>query len=108
MFYKEVPILRLLGSSRCISSDTPYKVDDEVQLVCKYLRAYKEERIDQMFSERGKYANIPVKFSTDPDLQDKECHDLLEKYMPEHIASTKITQQLFIKYVCMPKSCLLL
>ena len=40
----------------------------------------------------------PVKFSTEPDLEEEECQQLLLKYMPAHIQNTKITQRLFIKY----------
>ena len=38
-----------------------------------------------------------VKFSTDPDVADDECHRLLNEFMPEHIKARKITQHLFIK-----------
>ncbi len=42
-------------------------------------------------------ANRIVKFSDEPDLSADECHMLLQKYMPEHIVETKITQKLFIR-----------
>ena len=38
-----------------------------------------------------------IKFSTDPSLPDAECQRLLQKYMPEHVKKTKITQKLFIQ-----------
>ena len=41
--------------------------------------------------------NNKVRFSDDKDLSDAECHRLLQKYMPEHIKETKITEKLFIK-----------
>ena len=45
----------------------------------------------------GAHAGKPVKFGTEPDLQDEECHELLLQNMPEHVRRTKITQKLFIK-----------
>lgn len=39
-FMEEVPALGLIGSAHMIDPNTPYRVDAEVQLVCKYLRAY--------------------------------------------------------------------
>lgn len=71
-------------------------MDSDVQLVCKYLRAYKmgtPKRIDRQYRECGQL----VKFSTDSDLSDEECHEMLQHHMPRHISSTKITQQLFIR-----------
>ena len=41
LFYEMVPSLGLLGSPHPVHSSTHYNVDDDVQLVCKYLRAYK-------------------------------------------------------------------
>ena len=38
-FQQEVPVLALLGTPHYIKPDTPYFVDNEVQLVCKYLKA---------------------------------------------------------------------
>ena len=95
-FYREVPALQLLGSPQYIHPDIPYAVDADVQLVCKYLQAYKmgvPKRIDRLYKEGCQL----VKFSTDPDLSEDDCHRLLQEYMPKHIASTKITQQLFIR-----------
>ena len=40
-----------------------------------------------------------VKFSTVPDLPSKECERLLLKFVPASIRSTKVSQQLFLKYV---------
>ena len=38
-FQQEVPALSLLGTPHYIKPGTPYFVDSEVQLVCKYLKA---------------------------------------------------------------------
>ena len=38
-FQREVPALGLLGTPHYIHPDTPFTVDEEVQLVCKYLKA---------------------------------------------------------------------
>ena len=95
LFHREVPALQLLGTPHYIHPDIPFLVDQDVQLVCKYLRAYKMggRGIDREYRE-----GHLVKFSTDPDLSDEECHQLLLEHMPKHIRATKITQQLFIRY----------
>ena len=46
-FVEEVPVLGMLGAPHAIDPDTPYTVDDDVQLVCKYLKAY------WVFRDRG-------------------------------------------------------
>ena len=77
-------------------------VDADVQLVCKYLRAYKRKAehdgINKFCIEDSK-GNVlsKVKFSEDTDLSEAECHDLLKDYMPKHVVPTKITQQLYIR-----------
>lgn len=43
LFYADVPTLGLLGARYDVHTDTPYSVDDDVQLVCKYLQALKTE-----------------------------------------------------------------
>ena len=40
-----------------------------------------------------------MKFSVEDDLSEEECQQLLNKYMPDHIKKTKITQRLFIRWV---------
>lgn len=39
-FIEEIPALGMLGVSHPIDPSTPYTVDEDVQLVCKYLKAY--------------------------------------------------------------------
>ena len=94
-FQQEVPALGMLGTPHYIHPDKPYCVDEDVQLVCKYLKAMEvggEKGIDRLYQP-----DSPVKFSSEPDLQDEECQQLLQQYMPEHVRNTKITQRLFIK-----------
>ena len=50
-FQQEVPALGLLGTPHYIRPDTPYTVDEEVQLVCKYLKALKDGKIDKLYRE---------------------------------------------------------
>ena len=53
-FTTEVPILGLIGTQHMIPRDKPYSVDEDVQLVCKYLRAHKiggTKGIDKLFRE---------------------------------------------------------
>ena len=45
----------------------------------------------------GVRANKVVKFSSECDLPNEECQELLLRYMPDHVKNTKITQRLFIK-----------
>ena len=53
-FQQDVPALGLLGTPYYIQPDTPYCVDAEVQLVCKYLKALKvggTRGIDRLYTE---------------------------------------------------------
>ena len=51
-FKKEVPALGLLGTPHYIDPDTPYTVDEEVQLVCKYLKALQVGEIDRLYHDQ--------------------------------------------------------
>ena len=56
-FQREVPALGLLGTPHYIHPDTPYTVDEEVQLVCKYLKALRvggTRGIDRLYQEGRK------------------------------------------------------
>ena len=102
LLYLEVPSLYLIGSPYYINPEVPFSIDKDVQLVCKYLQAYKtkdkrqQRKIDKIYKE----GHAPIKFSTDPDLTHGICHSLLQEYMPKHVSGCKITQQLFVRY-CM-------
>ena len=53
-FNIEIPTLGLLGSRHKINPNTLYTVDEDVQLVCKYLRAYEvggPKGIDRLYRE---------------------------------------------------------
>ena len=101
LLYDEVPALYLVGTPHYIQPSIPFSIDNDVQLVCKYLQAYKtkDRRQQRMIDRLYKEGHNPVKFSTDPDLTDEICHSLLQEYMPEHITGCKITQQLFVRYL---------
>ena len=125
-FLSEIPILRTLGTAELVESTAQYSVksNPDVQLVCKYLKAYEtggEKGIDRLFKEGtvpvlnwlseflcnvntkfftvGKKRSNPIKFSTMPDLPSDECECLLEKFVPVSVRNTKTSQQLFLKYV---------
>jgi hypothetical protein len=99
LFLNDIPTLKLLGSPFFVESAIPYDVDNDVQLVCKYLQAYEKNKIDTLYVEkRGRRSDRPVKFGIDPDLPERRCHDLLQNNMPKHITSSKIIQQLFVRY----------
>ena len=56
-FFEDIPALGLLGTPYEIDPNAPYVVDEEVQLVCKYLRAYKiggRKGINKLYKE-GQY-----------------------------------------------------
>ena len=56
-FCCEVPVLGLIGTQHMIPRDKPYSVDEDVQLVCKYLRALSiggTKGIDKLYRE-GKF-----------------------------------------------------
>ena len=57
-FIEEIPALGMLGVPHLIDPSTPYTVDEDVQLVCKYLKAYwifkeepKSKGINKLYSE---------------------------------------------------------
>ena len=50
-FQEEVPTLGLLGTPHYIRPETRYSVDEDVQLVCKYLRALSNGKIDRLYRE---------------------------------------------------------
>ncbi len=98
LFFRDVPSLRFISTKKYIPPSTPFKVDPDVQLVCKYLQAYKlksdkAKGIDKLFKEKTDL----IQFSADNDLKEKQCQDLLKEYMPEVMAATKTTQQLFVR-----------
>jgi len=53
-FYEDIPALGLLGTSFFVDPDTPFVVGADVQLVCKYLKAYKtggSSGIDRLYRD---------------------------------------------------------
>lgn len=56
MFQKELPIFEVIGAHVPIDFLLAYS-DDKVQLVCKYLKAYDENRINKLCG-RSKYIDI--------------------------------------------------
>ena len=50
-FKKEVPVLGLLGPPVAIEHNSKFYVTDEVQLVCKYLKAYDSKKIDKLYRD---------------------------------------------------------
>ena len=62
-FQQEVPALGLLGTPHYIKPDTPYFVDSEVQLVCKYLKAMHvggKNGIDKLHERGRNYMHVFV------------------------------------------------
>ena len=50
-FQKEVPVLDLLGTPVAIKHTSKFSVTGDVQLVCKYLKAFQTKRIDKLYRE---------------------------------------------------------
>ena len=101
-FQEEIPIFSIMGTPHLISGDLPYHIDKDVQLICKYLHAYsvyidkKGVGINRLFDERKR---SKVSFSTEADLDDYRCHQLLDRYMQSHVKIRKVIQRLFIRYM---------
>ena len=58
-FNEKFPILHILGSKILINADIPITIDEDVQLVCKYLKAYKIgglEGIDRLCQDSQRLA----------------------------------------------------
>ena len=51
LFRTDIPALGLLGHPKLIDSTIPYCIDKDVQLVCKYLKAYKYGNINREYKE---------------------------------------------------------
>ena len=45
----EFPVSALVGTPKLIDSAQPFKVDEGVQLVCKYLKRFDTDNIDVTF-----------------------------------------------------------
>ena len=51
-FKTEVPVLGLLGTPVAIEHTSKFSITSDVQLVCKYLKAFETKRIDKLYRER--------------------------------------------------------
>ena len=88
-----IPSLFFIGTKHCIKAAESYDIDDDVQLVCKYLNAFDIGRINTLCEGEGP----PVKFSLDKDLSKQTCDKLLKKYMPGNSELSKLSQKVFIR-----------
>ena len=46
----KIPLFNVIGTPLLISQQIPFSVTPEVQLVCKYLKAYQDGRIDNVLT----------------------------------------------------------
>ena len=111
LFLARLPLFKYLGRKHEVNPCELFDVNGDVQIVCKYLKAYDEtdrkgdKTIDTLFSLKTEF-DEPIKFAVKSDLSLKECQALLNKYMPEHVKERKVMQHLFVKY--MKRRCLVL
>ena len=98
-FLQRIPLFKYVGVKRGITATEPFEIDNDVQLVCKYLKAFTEEgrrgilKIDQLARH-----DKPNKIAGS-DLPASECRELLDDHMPEHVKERKVMQHLFVKYM---------
>ena len=71
-FCGDIPMLSLLGSACKVLNEIPFIIDEEVQLVCKYLKAHKEGRINQLYKE-GMFLSAHL------SIRPVYCHILLHR-----------------------------
>lgn len=53
-FFEDVPALGLIGTTHQIYPQMPYVIDEDAQLVCKYLKAFRiggTKGIDRLYKE---------------------------------------------------------
>lgn len=82
-FFEDIPALGLLGTPYEIDPNAPYVVDEEVQLVCKYLRAYKiggTKGINKLYKEGECYSLIHI--YAGPHTPFQSCMQTLTPFMP--------------------------
>ena len=48
-FHDEIPVLALIGTGHKINPEVGYTVDEDVQLVCKYLQVLRSGEIDRLY-----------------------------------------------------------
>ena len=99
LFYDYVPCLKYIGTEHHIAAIDPLDVDDDIQLVCKYLRALRALGDPEYSINRRCTGDKEVKISRDPDLPQHQCQEILLREMGDHVRDRKIMQQLFVKYM---------
>ena len=67
LFTDTFPIFNLLGTRMLVKPENPYFIDEEVQLVCKYLKALKDKSIDTLYKGKKWYIKSGSIFSTNID-----------------------------------------
>ena len=88
-----IPSLFFIGMKYYIKAEESYDISDDVQLVCKYLKALDSGIINRKYVE----GRPLVKFSLDEDLSKQTCDKLLKKHIPRNSELTKLSQKLFIR-----------
>lgn len=50
-----------------------------------------------MYCYDGFIETSEVRFSTDKDINTKECSSLLKQFVPDHLLRRKVTQRMFVQ-----------
>lgn len=96
LFQRAAPFVSYVGKEKRISPKLSLDLDDDTQLVCKYLRAYHAGNLNRTYSNVKKK---PVSIASDPPVPSEECEALLREYMPPDVRERKLTQHLFVQYM---------
>ena len=100
----------MLGKNKLIGSEIPYECDDQVQLVCKYLKAMETNTLDQVLKGIRNITMVKlcyrlkligsieeIRIGAVDMVTPEDCCSLLNKYMPPQVRLRKISQKLYVR-----------
>ena len=91
IFCEMFPVFNFFDSSHFVLSTEPYGIDDDVKLVCKYLKAYEEGWIDLPFAVPSYEMSIQER-----SLQEKFCEVIGKSNQDCHNESKVLS---FLNYI---------
>ena len=100
----------MLGKKSLLGSEIPYECDDQVQLVCKYLKAMKTNTLDQVLKGIRIITIVKlcyrlqligsieeIRIGAMDKVTPEDCCSLLNEYMPPQVRLRKISQKLYVR-----------